>query len=148
MSTLAAARRIRIDAAWRTALTVFVITRAAFTLWSLAVLVLVPTVVQNFDLFGTPVVTSFDLPSSRAFVLSRVVDGEALTFRSDGATQLTDTETNSVWDLTTRRAVSGEYAGTELQPSAYGVEDMFPYRGVAPVAIPLLAVWQRFDTNW
>jgi hypothetical protein len=35
-----------------------------------------------------------------------------------------------------------------LSASSYSVEDVFPYRGMSVETSPLLALWQRFDTNW
>lgn len=126
----------------------FLVARIALTLWSIVVILLAPVQVQNLDLFGTPVLATFDLSTSARHVYSRELDGVALSFRLTAPGQVTDAQTGSVWSLPDGRAVSGKYAGTLLAASRYTVEDVFPYRGVAPESNPLLALWQRFDANW
>ncbi len=137
-----------INPAWKFALGAFLIARVALTVWSVVVASLLPTAVQNLDLFGAPVLATFDLSTSARYAYSRVIDGAALTFRPSAPGDVTDTQTGSVWSLRDGRAVSGAYAGRALNPSAYSVEDIFPYRGVAAETDPLLALWQRFDANW
>lgn len=133
---------------WRWAVGVFVVARVFYTFWSLGILLLVPFVLQNLNLFGTPVVSAFDLSTSERFIYARTVSGAVLTFTKGEDLGIADTRTGSVWDLRTGRAVSGAFAGTTLAPSVYEAEDLFPYRGVAPSPAPLLTLWQRFDTNW
>ncbi len=137
-----------VDPAWKFALGAFLIARVALTVWSVVVASLLPTTVQNLDLFGAPALATFDLSTSARYAYSRVIDGAALTFRPSTPGDVTDTQTGSVWSLRDGRAVSGAYAGRALNPPAYSVEDIFPYRGVAAETNPLLALWQRFDANW
>jgi hypothetical protein len=59
-----------------------------------------------------------------------------------------DAQTGSNWSLRDGRAVSGKFVGRTLGASAYSVEEIFPYHGMAVEPNPLLALWQRFDTNW
>ncbi len=141
-------RIARIEPAWRWALGAYLGARVFYTLWSLIVILLAPTILRNLDLFGVPLVAYFDLQTSERFVYARTVDGQTLTFRADGAGALRDIETDSVWSLREARAVRGALAGKILPMAAYTAEDVFPYRGVAAAANPMLGVWQRFDTNW
>lgn len=140
-------RARRIGPAWRWAIGVFVAARVAYTLWSIAVLMLVPSQLQNLDLFGAPEVVSFDLPSGERHAYSRVVNGITLTFRREDETHIRDLETGSIWDLAEGRAVRGALAGTVLGRAVYDEEDLFPYRGVAPEP-GWFGVWQRFDVLW
>ncbi|MBI4790110.1 MAG: glycosyltransferase family 39 protein [Chloroflexi bacterium] len=138
----------RLDPAWRFAIGVYVVARVLFTAWSLIVFLIFPSVLQNLDLFGMPVVAVFDLGSGDRFVYSRQVEGTTLVFRAGEHGRVTDAQTSTVWALDDGRALSGAYAGRALAASAYPVEDIFPYRGVAPNPNPLFGLWQRFDTNW
>lgn len=142
------ARWRAIDPAWRWAVGVFIGARIFYTVWSAVILLLVPALLQNPDLFGAPVVASFDMQTGERQVYSRVVNGETLTFRRVDETHISDTETGSLWELGTGRAVSGKFEGASLARGIYTEEDLFPYRGVQPAAAPLLGIWQRFDTNW
>ncbi len=142
-----AARWDAIAPAWRWAVGVFLAMRAFYTIWSLIVLLFVPSILQNLDLFGTPIVATFDLNTGGRRVFSRVVNGQTLTFQIINAQQVTDMQTGSVWLLNTGRAIRGAYAGTSLSRAAYTEEDVFPYLGVS-AAGGWLGIWQRFDTNW
>lgn len=135
-----------LDPAWRFALGMFLAARIALSVWAFVVSALVPLAVANVDLHGEPVVTAFDMRTSARAVFSRRLDGKELHFRA-AYPNLVDAETNTVWDLN-GLAVSGERAGAQLQVSAYSVEEVFPYRGVAVEPNALLAPWQRFDANW
>jgi hypothetical protein len=142
-------RRIdEIDPAWKFALSAYILARGFLTVWSLILVVLFPVVLQNLDLFGSPIVAVFDLTTGERFAYSRVVEGKTLTFRLDDPRQITDLETGSVWSLREGRAIAGAYAGRALGASLYSVEEIFPYRGIAPETNLFLSVWQRFDTNW
>lgn len=142
MSTFLSARSLR----WAAA--VFLVARLALSAWALAVSAVVPLVLQNLDLFGSPVLAAFDLSSSSRYAYARQVDASVLTFRPAAPGYVADLESGSVWSLQDGKAVSGEYSGRNLAASTYSVEDIFPYRGIAPDPNPLLAIWQRFDTNW
>jgi hypothetical protein len=137
-----------LDPAWRFALGAYLIARVALSAWSLGIALLFPVVVQNLDLFGAPTLAFFDLATGERYAYSREVDGAALTFRAGDSGLVVDAQTGSVWSLRDGRAQSGRYAGRALSASFYPVEDIFPYRGVAPSQNLLLSVWQRFDTNW
>lgn len=112
------------------------------------IVLLIPGVVQNLELGGVPLVAVFDLNTSTRAVHGRTLRGRTLTFVRADSGRIRDHETGSVWDVVTGTASEGEYLGHRLPTTDYGIEDVFPYLGVTPDANPLLAVWQRFDTNW
>ncbi|MCI0478451.1 MAG: glycosyltransferase family 39 protein, partial [Anaerolineales bacterium] len=99
-------------------------------------------------LFGAPTLAVFDLASSERYAYSRVMNGATLTFRAGDPGFVIDAQTGSVWSLREGRAVSGQFLGRALSESAYPVEEIFPYHGVAAETNLFLSVWQRFDTNW
>jgi hypothetical protein len=136
------------DPAWKFALGAYLIARVALSVWTLAIALLFPIVLQNLDLFGAPVMAVFDLASGEHYAYSRQVDDTVLTFRVGDPGFVTDAQTGSVWSLREGRAVSGKYAGRAFAESAYPAEEIFPYRGVAAEQNVLLSVWQRFDTSW
>ncbi|MBI4675647.1 MAG: hypothetical protein HY741_28720 [Chloroflexi bacterium] len=135
-----------IEPAWRWALGVYLVARVFYTLWSLVVLALAPIVVTNLDLYGTPVLAIFELGSGKRFLYSRDLGaGKILVLKPGGVGQATD-QFGGIWTI-----LPGESEGsapTLPEAKVYTVEDVFPYRGVAPEQNPLLGVWQRFDTNW
>ncbi len=135
-----------LDSAWRFSILAYLIARLALSAWTILVAAIFPLVVSNFYLHGEPIVTAFDLHTSRRAVFSRVLDGRELHFRTSPP-NLIDVETNSVWDLN-GRAISGTLSGSSLGASTYSPEEVFPYRGIEPSQNTLLSVWQRFDTNW
>ena len=136
-----------IDPAWRTALGVFIFARLFYSLWSLIVLIVSPLAMQNTVLNGKPVLTAFDLTANKGYVYSRQVDNQVLTFRVAGKNVM-DNQTGSLWDLVTGKAISGKYAGQPFLPGDESVTGVFPYQGVAANPTPIVAIWQRFDTNW
>ena len=133
---------------WKFAFSAYLLARVALSAWAFVIALLFPIVLQNLDLFGAPVLAVFDLASGERYAYSREMDGAALTFRAGDPGFVSDTQTESVWSLHEGRAVSGKFAGRALSASAYPVEEIFPYRGVAAETKLLLSVWQRFDTNW
>lgn len=137
-----------IPSAWRFALAAFLAARLALTLWSFVVYWIFPVVLQNLDLFGEPALTVFDLRTSERFAYSRTVGETTLSFRALDDQFMADDQTGSVWSMREGRAVQGNYAGTSLNPSAYAVENIFPYLGVKPAENIALSLWQRFDANW
>jgi hypothetical protein len=137
----------RMDPAWRAALGIFIFARLFYSLWSLVILMVSPLAVQNTVLNGEPVLTAFDLSTSRGYVYSRQVNERVLTFRLAGKRVL-DAQTGSLWDLVIGKAISGNYEGQSFLPTDNRVADVFPYQGVTANQTPLLAIWQRFDTNW
>ncbi len=138
----------QIDPAWRTALVAFVVARLALTGWSLLILFLFPTAIQNLDLYGTPVLAAFDLATSERYTFARDIDAATLSFLPAGSGNVVDAQTGSLWSLRQAQAIQGKYEGVSFRPSAYGAEEVFPYRGVASQPGVLLGIWQRFDTNW
>jgi hypothetical protein len=136
-----------LDPAWRWAIGVFVVARVFYTLWSLVILLLVPSLLQNLDLFGVPVIAYFNLSTSERFVYSRQVNDHVLNFRPNDDGTMTDVETASVWSLRDGVAVSGAMTGTKLATAQYTAQDLYPYQGVEAER-GFLGVWQRFDTNW
>ncbi len=137
----------RTDAAWRWAIGVYAGARIFYTLWAFGVMLLVPSVLQNLDLFGAPLVAYFDLRTGERFVYARTVNGRTLTFRLNDAQTLVDNETQSVWSLRQGMAIGGALAGTKLPAAQYTAEDLYPYRGVAAER-GWFGVWQRFDVLW
>jgi len=137
-----------LDPAWRFALGAYLMARVALSAWAFVIATLFPVVAQNLDLFGTPVLAVFDLASGERYAYSREVDGTVLTFRAGESGFVVDAQTGSVWSLREGRAITGVYAGRALGASSYSVEDIFPYRSIAPETNVFLSVWQRFDTNW
>ncbi len=137
-----------LDPAWRFALSAYLVVRIAFSVWSLIIFLLFPTVLQNPDLFGAPVLAVFGLATSERFTYSRQIDGTTLAFRVGEPGYVVETQTGSKWSLRDGRAVSGKYVGRTLGASPYSAEDVFPYHRAAVETNPLLALWQRFDTNW
>jgi Gpi18-like mannosyltransferase len=134
--------------ALRWALGAFLVARIALTVWSLLIVQLLPVQVENLDLFGAPVLATFDLKTGERHAYSRQVGGAILSFHPGEPGHVVDAQTSSVWSLRDGRALSGAYVGRTLSASAYSAEDIFPYRGVTAETNPLLAPWQRFDANW
>lgn len=138
----------KIDSAWKFALGAYIVARAALTAWTLIIALIFPATAQNIDLFGAPVLAVFDLTTSQRYAFARQVDGATLTFRLRDPETVIDWQTESVWSLREGRAIEGKYAGQSFKPSAYSVEEIFPYHGVAPSSNLVWALWQRFDANW
>ncbi len=146
-STRLAEKFRSLDPAWRWAIGVFVVARIFYSLWGIVVMLLVPTVLQNLDLFGVPIVAYFDVASSERFVFSREINGRVLTFRANGDGTMSDVETQSVWSLRDASAVQGALTGTKLELAPFTTQDIFPYRGLVPER-GWFGIWQRFDVLW
>lgn len=138
----------KIDAAWKFALGAYIVARAALTAWAFVIALIFPATAQNIDLFGAPVLAVFNLTTSQRYAFSREFEGAILTFRLRDLETVIDEQTASVWSLREGRAIEGKYAGQSFKPSAYSVEEIFPYHGIAPSSNLVWALWQRFDTNW
>ena len=138
----------RLDVSWKFAIGAYLVARIALTLWSLVIFMIFPTVTQNLDLFGAPVFTAFDLQTGERFAYSRAVDKQVLSFRADDPGFVKDIETGSKWSLGDGRAIEGKWRGQVLNAASLSVEEIFPYKNVMPEKNLLLALWQRFDTNW
>ena len=134
--------------AWRFSLVSVTLMRIFYTLWSFVFLSSYSVVVQNQDFFGEPVVTVFDLHTSKSFAYNRLVGGEVLTFQAYNSTHVVDTQTGSIWQIKDGQSVSGRNRGKILMLAEMTPERVFPYYGVAPHHVPLLSIWQRFDANW
>jgi Predicted integral membrane protein len=139
----------KIPPAWKFSLLSVTLMRVFYTLWSLIFLSSTfSPVIQNQEFFGEPVITVFDLQTSRAYAYNRLLNGDLLTFQKFDAAHLIDTKTGSIWQVSDGRSVSGSYAGKSLLPAGLNAERLFPYHGVSPYPFPLVAIWQRFDANW
>lgn len=137
-----------LDAAWRFAITAFVIIRLVYALWSLAILTIQPLAVQNIQFSGMPVVTIFNLQNSQAYTYCREIDGQALTFQAANTNRIIDSRSGSNWDIATGKALNGPYQGMVLLASKTSPSAFFPYHKAQPFPVPWLALWQRFDANW
>jgi hypothetical protein len=138
----------KINPAWRFSVIAVTGMRVAYTLWSFVFLAMFPTVVQNQEFFGEPVVAVFDMQTSRSSVYNRFVDGDLLTFRKYSGVYISDNETGSIWRISDGRSVSGYFEGRGLHDAKITTEGLFPYHGVSTHRFPLIAIWQRFDVNW
>ena len=78
-----------------------------------------PLVNDTFN--GLPLLVAFHVTTNSAYVWTRQIDGQVLTFRrlaeqdTDGHPLLTDHETGSRWSWLTGRAFAGPLKGRELQ---------------------------------
>jgi len=124
-----------IDEAWRFAILTFLVVRLFYALWSLAILVVQPLAVQNIALSNEPVLTVFNLQNSQAYTYLRELKGQVLTFRAISTSTVTDLQTGSIWDISTGRAIQGQYQGSGLSPSKTTPTDIFPYHN--PKASPI-----------
>lgn len=137
----------RIDESWRFAITVFVIVRVFYALWSWVVFTIQPIAIQNFELRGEPILSIFRLVDSQAYVYLREVQGEVLTFQVEDTDRLIDQQTGSRWDISSGAAVEGVYRNTFLGAASTKASDLFPYQRTTPHHGIWLSVWQRFDSN-
>ena len=139
----------KIPPAWKFSLVSVTLMRVFYTLWSLIFLSSTfSLVIQNQEFFGEPVLTVFDMQTSRSHTYNRLLDGDLLIFQKFDAAHLIDTKTGSIWQVSDGRSVSGSYAGKVLSPAGLTAEGLFPYHSVSPHQIPPVAIWQRFDVNW
>lgn len=85
------------------------------------------------DTFGKkPLLVTFDAKSSAPYLFSRDVDGKTLDFEyRDG--KLVDRGSESEWDLTTGRAISGKMKGKQLKP--------------LPGVVSFKRAWQNFHPD-
>ena len=80
--------------------------------------------VRNLSTNGKALLLSFDTGATRAVLASREVDGKTLSFERQSDGRLRDTQTSSIWDPATLKAVSGQLAGKQLAQEA----GMFAFR--------------------
>jgi len=138
----------KLDESWRFSISVFLIARLFYGLWSWMILTIQPLAVQNIDLSGEPVLTVFRLQTSQSYTYLREVNGQNLTFRGSSENTIVDQETGSIWDPSTGTALQGYYSGSTLLPSETLPSEIFSYHDATPYPVPWLAMWQRFDANW
>ncbi|HXQ38171.1 MAG TPA: hypothetical protein VN843_29470, partial [Anaerolineales bacterium] len=106
-----------LDESWRFALVAFFTVRIFYILWSLIILSIQPLAVQNIDFSGEPLLTVFNVQNSQAYTYLREVQGQSLTFRAADIGTVTDSQTGSIWDISTGTAIGGQYKGFTLAPS-------------------------------
>ena len=138
----------KIDPGLKFSIAAYLVARVTLTAWSLIIFIIFPTVTQNLDLFGMPILTALNLQTSERYAYSRIIGDTVLSFRADDPGFVRDVQTGSKWVLREGRAVEGKLLGQSLGAANYSVEEIFPYHGVAPEQNLLLGLWQRFDTNW
>src|SRR5690242_7501856 len=138
----------RLDESWRFAITIFLIARLLYFLWSFVIFSVQPLAVQNFELSGEPIVSIFRLQNSEAHVYLRNVNGAVLTFQPFDTEHLIDQQTKSIWDISNGAAIQGQNKNSQLLTAKTKPADIFPYFGIKPFSNRLLSVWQRFDVNW
>lgn len=137
-----------LDESWRFATTVFLVVRLFYLLWSWMIITVQPLAVQNIDLFGEPVLTIFSLQNSQSYTYLREINGHTLIFRAAGRDIVSDLQTNSIWNISTGKAIQGFYKGSEFSPANTLPYEIFPYHNAEPYPGKWLAIWQRFDANW
>ena len=137
-----------LDESWRFAIIVFLVVRMFYALWSWAILTIQPLAIQNTFLSNEPILTVFSLQNSQAYTYLRQVNRQTLTFRAASPSTIVDTQTGSVWDISTGRALQGQYNGIKLSTAKTAPSEIFPYHHTRPYPISWLAIWQRFDANW
>jgi hypothetical protein len=133
---------------WQFAIITFVAVRLIYALWSWAILTIQPLAVQNIDFADEPILTIFNLKDSQAYTYLRYINGHVLTFRPAGNNVIVDSQTGSLWDISTGKALKGAFQGSILFLSKTTPAFIFPYHKAKPIHIPWLALWQRFDANW
>jgi len=138
----------KIDDSWRFALFAFSIIRILYALWSWIILTSQPLAVQNIELSGERLLTIFNLQTSRAYVYLRGINGHELTFQAEGPNTVRDSQSGSLWDISTGTAFVGNYKGFTLSQSKTAPSEIFPYHSARPYPNRWLAIWQRFDANW
>ena len=98
----------KIPPAWKFSLVSVTWMRVFYTLWSLVFLSSsFSPVIQNQEFFGEPVLTVFDLQTSRSHTFNRLLNGDLLTFQKLDATHLIDMKTGSIWQAADGKSVSG-----------------------------------------
>jgi hypothetical protein len=137
-----------IDEAWRFAIVAFLVIRIFYILWSWIILMIQPLAVQNIDLSGEHLLTIFNLQNSQAYIYSREINGEGLTFHAESPNIVTDLQTGSLWDISTGTAFEGPLKGFTLSRAKTVPSEIFPYHRAEPYPVRWLAIWQRFDANW
>ena len=107
----------RLPPSWRFSLVSVTLMRAFYTLWSLVFLSSFSLIVQNQDILGKPLVTVFDLQTSRSYAYSRLFEEDLLLFQTYDAAHIVDTKTGSIWKISEGKGISGFYKGRYLSPA-------------------------------
>ena len=93
---------------------------------------LIEAEVINHEFEGTPIVAAIDREGGGTAIFRRTVDGKVLEFESVDNITMTDTESSSVWDKASGRAVSGPMSGTQLEPYPYIISFWFAWTDFYP----------------
>lgn len=88
--------------------------------------------VINHEFEGTPVVAAINREGGGTAIFRRTVEGQVLEFESIDNTTMKDTESSSVWDKASGRAVSGPMSGTQLEPFPYIISFWFAWTDFYP----------------
>jgi hypothetical protein len=137
-----------LDESWRLAITIFVIARLLYGIWSWVVFTIQPVAIQNMEFSGEPILSVFMLKNSRAFIYDREVNGKVLTFHPIGSGLIVDQQTGTVWNPSNGQAIQGPNSGVTLSPAKTNASEIISYPKVVPYPGIWLAMWQRFDANW
>jgi len=137
----------KLDESWRVAITLFLLVRSFYALWSWVVLTVQPVAVHYIEVDDEPAVIFLNLNTTESFAYLCEVNGQPLTFRAAGKERVTDLQTGSLWDIHTGVASGGYFKGTGLSPTE-PESNMFAYFGIQPYPNAWLGLWQRFDAIW
>ena len=88
--------------------------------------------VINHEFEGMPIVAAVDREGGGTAIFRRTVNGKVLEFESVDHTTMTDTESSSVWDKASGRAISGPMSGTQLEPYPYIISFWFAWTDFHP----------------
>lgn len=136
-----------LDESWRFAITVFVIARLFYALWSWVIFSIQPVAIQNFVLNAEPILSVFRLKDSETHVYLRQVSGNILTFKVLDTETLVDGQSGTLWNISSGVATQGSYQGLSLSSAQTRTSTIFPYYEAKPFPGTFLALWQRFDAN-
>lgn len=137
----------KLDESWRFAITVFLIARTLYALWSWVVLTIQPVAVHYIEVKEKPAILFLDLYTNRTYTYFREIEQQPLEFKPAGINSVSDLQSNSLWDIRSGNSFQGPHMGKSLEPATYSTEKMFSYFRASPYPHPLLAMWQRFDSN-
>lgn len=132
---------------WRFAITIFLLARIFYAVWSWTILTIQPVAIHYLDAGGEPAAIFLNLHTIRPYTYLREVNGVILTFRATSKDTVSDLQTNSLWDVRTGTALEGVFKGHTLSPTSLPPY-LFPYFDVKPYPHPWLGLWQRFDAIW
>ncbi|HJS20898.1 MAG TPA: glycosyltransferase family 39 protein [Anaerolineales bacterium] len=141
-------RWLAINESWRFAITLFVIARLLYAVWSWVVFTIQPIAIENFELSDEPILSIFSLSANQGYVYLREVNGEVLTFTPADREHIVDRQTGSLWNISNGISVQGPYQNSIWLPAKTDASDIFPYHGTTHYPGVWLGMWQRFDANW